>query len=100
MRIGAHPMGEDLRKRPLLERKARLKAIVPTRSAHVLYVDHVQEAGTRLYQAACELDLIVAKRADSPYEEHSQGRHWIKIKNPRYSQKEGRHELFQRDRRP
>lgn len=62
--------GEDLRKRPLLERKARLESVAPSRSAHILYVDHVQATGTRLYQAACELDLegILAKRADSRYE--------------------------------
>jgi bifunctional non-homologous end joining protein LigD len=89
--------GEDLRSEPLLGRKKRLKHILPTRSAHVLYVDHVRGAGQRLYQVACELDLegIVAKRADSQYQMEAESP-WIKIKNPSYSQKEGRGELFKR----
>jgi ATP-dependent DNA ligase len=38
--------GEDLKARPLLERKERLKRILPARSADVLYVDHVVRTGT------------------------------------------------------
>ena len=54
--------------------------------------------GRRLYELACQLDLegIVAKRADSPYEENARNPSWIKIKNPTYSQKEGRADLFKR----
>ena len=46
----------------------------------------------------CELDLegIVAKRANSAYENNERMPHWIKIKNPAYSQKEGRADLFRR----
>src|SRR5215218_6492091 len=64
--------GEDLRALPLLKRKEKLKQILPLRSAHVLYVDHAVGAGRRLFELACELDLegIVAKRADSPYDEN------------------------------
>jgi ATP-dependent DNA ligase len=53
-------------------------------------VDHNKGAGSKLYQVACQLDLegIVAKRADSPYIDNAQEPHWIKIKNPAYSQKE------------
>ena len=41
-----------------------------------------------------DLEGIVAKRKDGLYtpEETS----WVKIKNPRYSQMEGCHELFER----
>ena len=41
-----------------------------------------------MFRLTCQLDLegIVAKRANSP--------HFIKIKNPAYSQKEGRADLF------
>lgn len=52
--------------------------------------------GTRLFQLACEEDLegIVARRKDGLYtpEETS----WVKVKNPAYSQAEGRHKLFQK----
>ena len=36
------------------------------------YVDHVKGNGTHLYRLACRLDLegIVAKKADSPYEDN------------------------------
>src|SRR5215204_605083 len=83
---------EDLRALPLFKRKEKLKRILPTRSAHVLYVDHTTGAGRRLFELACEMDLegVVAKRADSLYEETANCGNWIKIKNPKYSQKEGR----------
>jgi ATP-dependent DNA ligase len=40
----------------------------------------------RLYRLACQLDLegIVAKRADSPYQDNEWIPHWVKIKNPTY----------------
>jgi ATP-dependent DNA ligase len=64
----------------------------------VLYVDHTKGACKRLYELACQLDLegIVAKRAASPYGENGKGDDWVKIKNPNYSQKEGRGDLFKR----
>ena len=37
---------------------------------------------------------IVAKKKDPPYCSDGNGTTWIKIKNPRYSQIQGRHELF------
>jgi ATP-dependent DNA ligase len=51
-----------------------------------------------VYRLACQLDLegIVAKKADSPYEDNWSDPYWIKIKNPQYSQKEGRADLFKR----
>jgi len=81
--------GEDLTKLPLLARKEKLKRILPSRSAHVLYVDHSRGNGTALYRLACQLDLegIVAKRADSKHEDNE---------NPAYSQKERREDLFKR----
>ena len=88
--------GKDLRELPLLKRKAILRGVVPDQPASVLYVDHFEERGVDLFRAVCESDLegIVAKRRDGLYtpEETS----WVKIKNPRYSQAEGRHELFEK----
>jgi bifunctional non-homologous end joining protein LigD len=80
--------GEDLRALPLLSRKERLIRICPSPSTHARYVDHTQGAGTELYRLACQLDLegIVAKRADSPYDNQAVPPPWIAIKNPTYSQ--------------
>ena len=90
--------GRDLRSLPLAVRKQELKRILPARSAHILYVDHTKGSGIELYRLACQLDLegIVAKRADSRYEDNSNARNWIKVTNPTYSQKEGRGDLFKK----
>jgi bifunctional non-homologous end joining protein LigD len=37
--------GEDLRDLPLIERKKRLKAIIPAAPAFLFYVDHMEERG-------------------------------------------------------
>ena len=80
--------GEDLRPLPLWSRKEMLKRIFSSPSTHARYVDHTQGAGTELYRLACQLDLegIVAKRADSLYDNQTVPPPWIKIKNPTYSQ--------------
>jgi bifunctional non-homologous end joining protein LigD len=92
--------GKDLRELPLLRRKKALKGILPPRAhaKHALYVDHVKGEGHWLYQCACELDLegIVAKQSTSPYQDRPAADSWIKIKNPKYSQREGRGDLFKR----
>jgi len=80
----------------LLERKRRLEALVPPGSSSILYAQHVVGAGRALFEQIRVLDLegIVAKLADAPYRA-TQPPHWIKIKNPQYSQAEGRHEFFE-----
>ena len=46
---------------------------------------------------AMDLEGIVCKRKDSPYKvTEKASRYWIKVKNSRYSQLEGREELFER----
>lgn len=62
----------------------------------MLYVDHLKGDGSTLYRIACQMDLegIVAKKVDSPYEDHWTHPYWIKIKNTNYSQNEGRADLF------
>jgi ATP-dependent DNA ligase len=81
---------------PLFDRKRRLMRILLTVESRVLYLDHVAERGTDLFRAACDRDLegIVAKWARGTYETDGRRTWWIKIKNPTYSQMEGRHELF------
>ena len=56
----------------------------------------IRARGTRLYELACERDLegIVAKCARGTYQCDGRGTSWLKVKNPEYSQIQGRHELF------
>jgi bifunctional non-homologous end joining protein LigD len=89
--------GEDLTMLPLIERKVRLHAIMPRVRSRLLYVDAIAELGTDLYRLACDRDLegIVAKWSRGTYQCDGRGTSWLKIKNPRYSQLEGRRELFE-----
>jgi bifunctional non-homologous end joining protein LigD len=89
--------GKDLRKLPLLERKRILRTVVPAGSP-ILYADYIERSGTELYRAVCDRDLegIVAKRKDGLYTPVQTT--WVKIKNPRYSQMDGRRELFEKRR--
>jgi bifunctional non-homologous end joining protein LigD len=89
--------GDDWRRRPLVERKTTLSRLIPSPYDRLLYVDHLEGQGQALYEAACRLDLegIVAKRKNSRYVS-TRTRNWLKVKNPDYSQAEGRKELFDR----
>ena len=45
---------------------------------------------------AMDLEGIVCKQKNSPYKvTEKPSRYWIKVKNPKYSQVEGREELFE-----
>lgn len=89
----------DLRDRPLVERKAFLKARIPAETTQILYADQVEGRGIELFRKASELDLegIVARRKGALYRD---GTRWVKIRNANYSQKEGRKELFESRRTP
>jgi len=89
--------GEDLRQLPLIERKKRLRSLVPARSPHLLHVDFLAEKGTELFQLACERELegVVGKWANGIYQDDGRSTSWVKVKNPNYSQAEGRAELFE-----
>jgi ATP-dependent DNA ligase len=89
--------GTDLRPRPLSERRARLRRILPAASSIVSEALSVEGRGRELFELMCMHDLegIVAKRIADPYEPRTR---WFKIKNPGYSQKEGRGDLFNRPR--
>jgi bifunctional non-homologous end joining protein LigD len=84
--------GCDLRRQPLIERKRLLRGLA--RPPGVLYVDHFEACGLDLFKAACERDLegIVGKLATGRYEPEATT--WVKIKNPTYSQAEGRADFF------
>jgi bifunctional non-homologous end joining protein LigD len=90
--------GEDLRELPLVERKKRLRGVIPKRSSCVLYLDHVEARGQDLFRLVCERDLegAVAKLKRAPYRALGVRSPWQKIKNPAYSQSQGRHEQFER----
>ena len=90
--------GQDLRYSPLTERKHKLRSILSANSERILYCDHIESDGENLFRLACDNDLegIVAKRKFDPYIEN-QAR-WLKVRNPDYSQWQGREELFDRER--
>jgi bifunctional non-homologous end joining protein LigD len=48
--------GNDLRARPLLERKTLLRKLLPRPSRSVLYVNHFA-SGTDLFRVICERDM-------------------------------------------
>jgi hypothetical protein len=79
-----------------VERKRVLRTVVPATSASVLYADAFDGKGSELYWAVCCMDLegIVAKRKDGLYTPEATT--WVKIKNPHYSQLEGRREWFEK----
>lgn len=81
---------------PLIDRKLRLRSVVPQRSLRLLYCDHVERDGEGLFRLACEHDLegIVAKWKSGPYLPEKPTS-WIKIRNRNYSQWLGREELFE-----
>jgi len=94
--------GRDLRTERLLDRKQelrRLLANVPA-ACPLKYTDHVDGFGTALFQRVCELDLegIVAKQKFGSYVTEREHSTWFKILNWEYSQKDGREELFERER--
>jgi ATP-dependent DNA ligase len=69
---------------PLLRRKR----------SHILYLDHVEGDGWLLFAQIVAMDLegIVCKQKDSPYKVTERpSRHWIKVKNSRYSATQLRH---------
>jgi bifunctional non-homologous end joining protein LigD len=95
--------GHDQRQLPLLERKRRLRRVIPRRSACVIYLGHVPLRGVQLFDAVVANDLegIVAKPAASTYSLLRDGRTpWVKMKNAGYSQAEGRHDFFAARRFP
>ena len=73
--------GHDLRHLPLRLRKRALREVL-TDSAVARYADDVAAAGERFYDTvkARNLEGVIGKRADSPYEAGVRSRNWLKIK--------------------
>ena len=91
--------GRDLRWNALIERKAELRRLLGFKTSRVLYADHVEREGCRLFELICQRDLegIVAKLKHGHYTSDREETTWIKIKNRNYSQGKGRAEFFNRD---
>ena len=90
---------KDLRSLPLIERKQRLYELIQRSRCHeIIYAQHIEHQGKGFFEEICARDLegIVAKRKLATYKSNGLG--WKKIKNPNYSQAEGRHNLFKRMR--
>ena len=67
--------GEDLRLRPLIERKQRLGALLANTAPSLHFSDHVVGQGPAFYDKACAMHVegIVSKRIDAPYTPGNRG---------------------------
>lgn len=72
---------------------------MPARSSIISEPVSVIGPGCELFELMCANDLkgVVAKRFADPYEPRVR---WLKIKNPDYTQKEGKGDLFDWSRQP
>jgi len=77
--------GEDLRRLPLDERKARLRKLLEARprakARSIRYVEHFESGGDAILESACKLSLegIISKKLGAPY--HSgRSESWTKAK--------------------
>ena len=75
--------GEDLRKLPLIDRKARLQRLLTDAGddGRLRFVEHFETGGEAVLRSACRLSLegIVSKRADAPYRS-DRTETWVKSK--------------------
>ena len=73
--------GKDTRRKPLLERKALLKQVLP-RNSLLRYSEHIKEKGTALFKKAKQAGLegVMAKRAAGLYYSGKRTREWLKFK--------------------
>ncbi|HJY94128.1 MAG TPA: ATP-dependent DNA ligase, partial [Streptosporangiaceae bacterium] len=72
--------GQDVRPRPLLERKTVLRDLLSF-GGPLRYAEHRDTDGEAYYREACQLgwEGLIAKRADAPYRAGRQ-RDWLKFK--------------------
>jgi bifunctional non-homologous end joining protein LigD len=76
-----HLDGEDLARRPLLERKGALQELLGEGRGVLRYAPHVVGGGAAVFREACRLHLegIVSKRADQAYRP-GRNTSWVKTK--------------------
>ena len=85
--------GEDLQDRPLSERQRLLGSLLPADTGPLYKMFVLEEHGRALFQAArrMELEGIVAKRKQDRYGPDTV---WYAIRNPGYTQDDGRIDPF------
>src|SRR5215470_15357054 len=91
----AFHLNVDLRRTPLIKRKARLCEFVSRSAVHGCCTRSTSRVeGKELFNEICRCDLegIDAKRKMGLYREDRPD--WLKIRNRTYSQAGGRHELL------
>jgi bifunctional non-homologous end joining protein LigD len=73
--------GRDLRRQPLIKRKAALQKLLAGAPEAVLYAEHLEVEGRAVFEHACRMGLegIVSKRIDAPYRSGVQ-ESWLKLK--------------------
>jgi bifunctional non-homologous end joining protein LigD len=73
--------GNDVRRKPLLERKRLLKRLLP-RTALLRYSEHIKKNGIALFKKSGQAGLegVMAKRAAGLYYSGKRTREWLKIK--------------------
>ena len=76
--------GDDMRRKPFIERKAALGKLLFRSRDGILYVEHAEGHGDKMCAAVCQLGLegIVSKKLDAPYKS-GPSKTWLKIKNPK-----------------
>jgi DNA ligase D-like protein (predicted ligase) len=76
-----HLDGDDVSAQPLIERKARLAALLSGIAPPLHYSDYHRGQGPAFHEQACKLELegIVSKRADAAYAPSNRGL-WLKVK--------------------
>jgi bifunctional non-homologous end joining protein LigD len=91
--------GRDLSRQSLTVRKRQLEDLIPETNPSLSRMLVVDGDGRELFEAVQRLDLegIIAKRKADTYSSRAL---WYKIRNPSYTQVEGRGELFQRRTSP
>ena len=73
----------NLKREPLLTRKATLLSLLKGAPHGILYNEHMEGDGPMIFKHACKLGCegIVSKRSDSPYRS-GRSRDWIKTQEP------------------
>ena len=76
--------GDDLRRDPLVVRKATLASVLAKARVGIRFNEHLEfDDGEAVFNHACRMGLegIVSKRKDSPYRS-GRSPDWLKMKNP------------------
>ena len=74
--------GDNLIKRPLIERKRILENLLGRRAGVIRYTEHLESDGAAVFRQACALGAegIISKLRDAPYRPDARSSDWQKIK--------------------